>query len=1702
MRGSRRKFAISAQKRNGMSIRSMVKFPKLRRNTIAIALTVALFVFVVPSIIFVVVRAATPTMTQSNWAGGQNDTEVVSVNLSNVETTGTSTKFFGSSNIITDTANTLLAGPTTESDWCNTGTCDNNYPYRQEIFVDNTGNEITNANIKFTLAYKNGMNADFDDIRFVNAGGDTDLMFRVNSKTDSTSADVTVLIPTLPATSRYKFFVYYGKAGDSSKSIAEIKYTSLVTEGRSGYACGLNDNHKVYCWGNGGMGQLGNGSNTNVAIPVAVSAPLANLDTIAISQFNQTVCALTSTHKVYCWGKGSAGQLGNGSSADSNIPVAVSAPLANLNVTSIYSGSGSNCAITDNGKIYCWGLGSILGDGIGENSNIPKLVGGSLANKTAVSMTIADSVACALTDEGKVYCWGGYGSTGQLGNGTDNSITASEPVAVINPLASKKVSSIYGTSNSFCALTDEGQVYCWGENSTGSLGNGTFTNSNIPVAVSMTGALSGKTFKSVSTGKYTICAIASDDKAYCWGNNFIGQVGDGTQTNRNKPTPVNTKGVLSGKNISSIHMGSYGTCAITSDQDAYCWGIAPGDGGLLSLLPVKVKNDGAMANKKFADIIVSNSDEGILYCAIAQDASAYCWTFRDQQATGLIGNGLFSVSTEPAFVDTFSNISTLGKLFGLTQYINGASGNLTSSVFHFDNTGSYFVNALLSEVGGDGDQLLQIRSSSTNTMESDADWAKCNYLNSGDNIYSSTCVHPLEKFIQYRVYLSTKSTDAGSAHKINNVGLEFNTETTAPTNTKKITIKFAEKGSVVSDSDGVFSENGTYTGNGWGYMGTEAFSETGEAIKPYITWDAATDEGSGIGGYCLYLGPLATALPTDESNLLKAENSPINTSGLCPFAVSATTTSLDLRTAITDAFTLVSTNKYHFIVQPFDKAGTLSEPGELGLTKSSFIYESSPPTSTSPFSGPSGITNSRAVTFNWTVNPSLEWGIEDSLPGLAGIKYCSIDPLAGEDPETYCNDPEHWFGPDAEEGGIYNLDDVSDVSQGNTSFSTSVKDLHINNNGINAIMVGILDKSGNFTIATDALDTNLFLVTISQQPPTIPTSLAVSPTGVSSTNQFSFNWQPPQEFVGDVKNIDYCYTINEKISADGKNCKWTGKGITQLAAGPYATKQNENILYLMAKNEAGNYDTSKYASVTFITDTSAPGSPENLEIIDASTRATSAWKLALTWSPPLINLPGTNAIDSYRVLRSTDGINFDSIDSPTGRTSAANLSFIDSGLSQQTYYYKVVACDNANECSVASDIVNKYPTGKYTEPAKLTSDTDQPKEKDLSTKKITLFWFTDRECDSKISFGTSSKHYLPEEIGNSIQTSNHSVTLHNLQPGTKYYYVAKWTDQDGNTGVSSEKTFTTLPAPSISEVNVDRISIASGSVDFTVENASKVNIYFGKSELFGGAMSINTSSSKSMYSFGLTGLDDGTKYYYKLNGFDSDGNEYPGNVYSFTTLARPKISNLRFQPVVGASSNTTKVSWTTNVPASSELSYGVVGGKTLEVLDSKLATDHELTLSGLEDDKNYSLTARSRDGSGNLAVSDTQTFKTALDTRPPKVSNIIVESSIKGSGAEARGQVVVSWTTDEPSTSQVAYGQGAPGSYSNKTSEDSRLSNEHVVIISDLATSSIFQVQTLSKDKAANEAKGTNQSAIIGRGSEDVFTIIFSSLRKIFGLRG
>ena len=332
--------------------------------------------------------------------------------------------------------------------------------------------------------------------------------------------------------------------------------TEAVAAGGA-HSCEVTTGGTVHCWGDNSSGSLGNGTNTESTAPVAVSGALTFQSVTAGLAYS---CGVTTAGDAYCWGDNSAGTLGNGSLTSTNVPVAV---FGGFTFASVTAGSYHSCGVTTAGAAYCWGDNRFgqLGDGTRTTSVVPIAISGGL---TFQSVTAAFYHSCGVTTAGAAYCWGSSTSA-QLGDGT-STLGNPVPVPVSGGLTFQSVTAALTHS---CGLTTAGAAYCWGNNTFGQLGNGTFTVGLVPVPVS-----GGLTFESLTAGHSHSCGVTTAGAAYCWGNNGLGRLGNGTMTASNVPAAVSGGLTFQSVTISPGMMGgsSAHTCGATTDGDRYCWG--------------------------------------------------------------------------------------------------------------------------------------------------------------------------------------------------------------------------------------------------------------------------------------------------------------------------------------------------------------------------------------------------------------------------------------------------------------------------------------------------------------------------------------------------------------------------------------------------------------------------------------------------------------------------------------------------------------------------------------------------------------------------------------------------------------------------------------------------------------------------------------------------------------------------------------------------------------------------------------------------------------------------------------------------------------------------------------------------------------------------------------------------------------------------
>jgi alpha-tubulin suppressor-like RCC1 family protein len=346
-------------------------------------------------------------------------------------------------------------------------------------------------------------------------------------------------------------------------------------EGRGSWEMGWGHTrrNRSLCWGRNESGMFGEASlASQEELPVALP-PLADIEKLDIGIGHG--CVVKSNGTMWCWGRGTAGQLGNGQNVDSPALVQVANLLGS---NAISAGHNTSCASTLAGEAWCWGSNNAgqLGDGSTQSKNTPSQVLGG--DEGFVGIDAGQYyTTCAWKDDGTAWCWGNN-LHGQLGNGTTESSSVPVQVAGLTGVVEVSVGREYHA----CARTAEGAVWCWGGNFSGQLGDGSMLQRPTPVQVSGLGNAT-----SVAVGWNHSCAATEQGDVWCWGRNTDGQLGDGTTANKWSPSKV-----LGLDGVAGVAAGADHTCAWTSEGKAWCWGRNTygqlGDGSAWAEEPVQV----------------------------------------------------------------------------------------------------------------------------------------------------------------------------------------------------------------------------------------------------------------------------------------------------------------------------------------------------------------------------------------------------------------------------------------------------------------------------------------------------------------------------------------------------------------------------------------------------------------------------------------------------------------------------------------------------------------------------------------------------------------------------------------------------------------------------------------------------------------------------------------------------------------------------------------------------------------------------------------------------------------------------------------------------------------------------------------------------------------------------------------------------------
>ena len=640
-----------------------------------------------------------------------------------------------------------------------------------------------------------------------------------------------------------------------------------------------------------------------------------------------------------------------------------------------------------------------------------------------------------------------------------------------------------------------------------------------------------------------------------------------------------------------------------------------------------------------------------------------------------------------------------------------------------------------------------------------------------------------------------------------------------------------------------------------------------------------------------------------------------------------------------------------------------------------------------------------------------------------------------------------------------------------------------------------LDDSNTYTYRVKAVDTHAnssgYSDTVVLQPnsgdTTPPVVTGSLPTIAPSDESAIFTWntnEPSDSYVE-------FGTTNSLGIVQGSDAPTMSHSVTIMGLTPSTTYYYK----VRSKDAAGNVGYSS-------TDPSVPSFATLAEQNPTDTTAPS-----ITSPNPEVNADHDSVTISWDTDEDSDSYVEFGISAGYGTTQGSddltgNHSVTIENLNPvTTYHFRVKSKDAQGNQAVSDD--NTFATLADTDPdtggnINITGATAQ--KPGANPEEVTIIWTTDRYATSQVLYGTT------EELGEQTiedQTLNktHYVAISGLKSNTKYYYRARSEDAQNTEVLGEIKFFITSQnsqsMPSISAVEISDISLNAAIISWESTVVTTSSIEYGPDISYGSRIEDLSLGSTTKHVIRLKDLSSGIKYHFRVVGDTSEGSTISSDDYVFSTLTTPEITSLQ---VGNIASNEATVTWKTNTETDSYIDFGV------DKIDqsqgsSDLVMDHAVRVIGLKPASQIKFRIKSRDKYSNQAISAEQFFTTIADTAPPVIRDLKSETSvIANSNGESKAQVIVSWSTDEPATSQIHYAMGvAAGSeYPLSTVEDTNLTTSHIIILSSLQLSKTYHVKVVSKDGSNNIGTSDDYTVLTQNQDKSLVQYIVQILEERF----
>ncbi len=967
------------------------------------------------------------------------------------------------------------------------------------------------------------------------------------------------------------------------------------------------------------------------------------------------------------------------------------------------------------------------------------------------------------------------------------------------------------------------------------------------------------------------------------------------------------------------------------------------------------------------------------------------------------------------------------------------------------------------------------------SAESWSDWQPVSLLSGNNYLVAS---NP-RRYLQWKAELTSTESNQTQSPAITGMVVSYIEDTTEPNNPTVSALGFANNEQ---------TEPNLTSGNWYNYANPKFSWLPGEDPEP------SDQASSGIHGYHVLLTKTQDAIPINHTgdNCYSYITDPLEQGG-------------SITIGSNPSHCQLSDGVYYLYLQTLDNAGNISEtPAHLFTYK----YDATiPGVPASVASTTVGYSADNSFDFYWPP------AVDEGGSGVSHYEYKT----GATDPEDPFSQWQATSGPDDR------------MAVGVTAYGE----------GQNMFFVRTVDNAGNYSAIASNVAVAPFYY--NQSAPTAPTNLVITPETSSdnpaSSNVFKVSWDKPESYSGEISKYYYCVNCTPSASTmtETTSAETVERALVDVAL---ATQQDKNTFYIVAEDNNintvtgyGNRNFDAYASVEFYASTTAPTAPENLTISDTSNRDSKIWRLTLVWNEP----DDDSGVVGYDVYRSADeGDTYTKIGNvSSGAYTDTNLTF------EQSYSYKVRAVDNANSPSLFSNVVSESPMGRYTDPP---APGGVPVVSVGSTT-ATISWQTSRESFGTVEYGRTSEY--GSAASSTTATSSHSIKVTGLGPGITYHYRVHSLDDSSLVGYdrakaySADYSFTTLNSADISNVEITDVGLNFAVIQWNTASLASSQVSYGLTTEYEDSVNVSVTPDESTHTVRLSNLEHSTQYHFRIQGITADDSDIASEDYTFSTLTFPKVTALLLNTDQEATGATLVLAWATNVPTTGAVQYQPVdldlsalsrtrmgdkllvdtpSGQTLNINALQELSQEELAvlpaipsgevqtiyqgdlnkrhiqrISGLSDGAMYVLTVRGVDEHGNEVISDPVRYVTGVDTRPPEINNLIIETPISGTGSEAKASIIISWETDEPAYGQIHWGLGSGASFSNSTEKTAEGTMKHVMVLRDLAPTQSYHLKVEATDLAGNITTTDDMVVVTPTAQQAAFDIVLKNLEEIFG---